>query len=130
VPNGATGPDGNGALHRDDDAAVDLGELVHDRPDGREVGVARVGRRRANGDVHDVGTRNGFRDVGGEAEPLAIPREQFLETGFVNRYAPLTERVDLRLDDVADDDLVTELSEARTGYEADVPRTEDGDPQR
>ena len=37
------------------------------------------------------------------------------------------QRVDLRLDDVANDDLVAELREARAGDEADVPRAEDRD---
>ena len=37
------------------------------------------------------------------------------------------QRVDLRLDDVANDDVVAELREARAGDEADVPRAEDRD---
>ena len=37
------------------------------------------------------------------------------------------QRVDLRLDDVANDDVVSELREARAGDEADVPRAEDRD---
>ena len=60
-------PDRHGALHHDDDAAVDLGQLVDHRPDGGEVGVARVGRRRADRDVDEVRAVDRLGDVGREA---------------------------------------------------------------
>ena len=49
-------PDRDGALHHEERAARDaVGYLVDDRPDGGEVGVARVGRRRPDRDVEEVG---------------------------------------------------------------------------
>ena len=71
VPNGAPRPDRHRALHRDDDPATDVGQLVHDGPDRGEVGVARVRRRSPHGDVDDVRAVDRLGDVRREAQPLA-----------------------------------------------------------
>ena len=55
------------ALHHDDAAPVDRRQLVDHRPDRREVGVARVGRRRADRDVDEVGAVDRLADVAREA---------------------------------------------------------------
>ena len=47
--------DGHGALHHDDRAAGQVvRKLVDDDPDGAQVGVARLGRRGADGDEEEV----------------------------------------------------------------------------
>ena len=45
----------------------------------------------------------------------------------MDRHATLAQCIDLLRDDVAHDDLVPEVGEARAGDEADVPRAEDRD---
>ena len=45
----------------------------------------------------------------------------------MDRHLAVAKRVDLRLDDVAHDDLVPELREAGARDETDVARAEDGD---
>jgi hypothetical protein len=46
----------------------------------------------------------------------------------VDRHLAVLQRVDLLRDDIADDDVMAELGEARTGDEADVSGAEDRDP--
>ncbi len=91
VADGAACPDRNGALHREDDPAVDLRQLVHDRPDVREIGVARVRRRRSDRDVDDVRVRDRLADVGREAQALAVRREKLHEPGLVDRNPAVVE---------------------------------------
>ena len=56
-----------------------------------------------------------------------VAREELVEPRLVDRHDARAQRVDLRLDDVANDDVVAELGEAGAGDEADVPRAEDRD---
>ncbi len=130
MTNSASCADRDGALHRDDDAVLDLRQLVDHGPDGRQVGIAGVGGRRTDGDVDDVGALDRLRHVRGERQSLAVTLEELLESGLVDGDDACLQRVDLRLDDVTDDDVVSELREACAGDEADVPRAEDRDLQR
>ena len=130
VANRPPGADRHRALHRQDDAPLDLRQLVDDRPDRREVGVARVRRRRAHRDVDDVGAVERLVDLGREAKPLAVALEQLVEPLLVDRHLAAAQRVDPLLDDVADDDVVAEVGEAGAGDEADVAGAEDRDPHR
>ncbi len=102
-------------------------ELVDDRPDGREIGVAGVGRRRADGDVEEVGALNGLGDVEGERQPLGVPLQELVEPGLEDRHLAGAEPLDPGLDDVAHDDVVPQLGEAGAGDEADVAGAEDCD---
>ena len=110
------------------DAPLDLRQLVDHRPDGREVGVAGVGRRRPDGHVDEVRIRNRLSDVRREAEPLTVSLQQLVETRLVDRHLAAAECVDSVGEDVADDDLVAEVGEARAGDEADVAGAEDSHP--
>ena len=102
-------------------------ELVDHRPDVGEVRISRVRRRSADCDVDDVGAVDRLRDLGRERQPRAVAREELVEPRLVDRNDTRAQRVDLRLDDVADDDVVPELREAGAGDEAHVPRAEDRD---
>ena len=79
------GADGDGALHHHHGAALEAAELVDDGPDGGEVGVARVGGRRAHGDVEEVGVLYGLGDVERVGQPLGVVLEQLLEPRLVDR---------------------------------------------
>jgi hypothetical protein len=124
------GADRHRALHGDDDLVLDLGQLVDHRPHGRQVGVARDGRRRADRDVHELRAVDRLGDVGREGQPLAVPLEELVEPRLVDRHLTAPERVDLLHDDVADRDGVPQLGEARPGDETDVAGAEDGDAMR
>ena len=101
-----------------------LGQLVDDRPDAREVGVARVGRRRVDADEQELAVGD-VVDVEREGQPLGVPLEQLRHLVLVERHRAARERFDLLGHDVADHDLVTEFREARAGDEADPARAED-----
>ena len=122
-----TRPDGDGRLHDDRRARV-VGELVHDRPHRREVGIAGVRRRRADRHVQEVGPLHGFPHVEREPDSLAVAREDVVEPRLVDRHLPVAQALDPLRQNVADDDLVTEIGEARAGDEADVTGPEDRDP--
>ena len=79
--------DGHRTLHHDHRATGDvLGQLVDDRPDGAQVGVAGLGRRRADRDVQEFGGVNGLGDVERERDPVAIALHHLLEPRFVDRH--------------------------------------------
>ena len=110
-----------------DDAPLDRRQLVDHRPDGREVGVARVRRWRAHGDVDEVGAVHRLGDVGREAQSCGVALEQLVEAGLVDRHLAAAQRFDPVGEDVADNDVVAELAEAGAGDEADVAGAEDSD---
>ena len=58
----------------------------------------------------------------------AFRSQQLVEAGLVDRHLAGAQPLDPVGDDVADDDVVPELGEARAGDEADVARAEDSDP--
>ena len=122
-------PDRDGALHHDDGTAGQVGrKLVDDRPDGAQVGIARLGRRRADGDEEEV--RPGHRLLDVEREPDALARSaRGPHRGRARRSGPRRawSALDALGDDVPDDDLVPEVGEAGPGDEADVAGPEHAD---
>ena len=125
-----TRPDRDGALHHEQRAARDaVRDLVHHRPDGAEVGVARVGRRRPDGDVEEVRAGDRLRHVERERDPVAAALEHLVEPRLVDRNLARLQRLDPLGQDVAHDDLVAEIRKARAGDETDVPGPEDCDPR-
>ena len=77
--------DGDGALHHHHGEAVESRELVDDGPDGGEIGVTRVRRRRSDGDVEELGVLYRLRDVECVGQPLGVAAQQLLEAGLVDR---------------------------------------------
>ncbi len=114
------------ALH-DERCLYAGGQLVDDGPHGREVGVAGVCRGRADGDERELGSVQSLADVEREAKALAHPFDHVLQSRLVDRDAAAAQRVDLVGQDVADNDVVTELRQAGPGDEAHVACSEDGD---
>ncbi len=127
VPHLLPRPHRHRALHHDDDAAVDLRQLVDHRPDRRQVGIAGVGRRRADGHEDDVRAVDGLGDVRREREALTVAGDDLLQARLVDRHFAATECVDAGDQDVAKHHLVAELREARAGDETDVSGAEDND---
>ena len=127
VPDLLTGPDGHGRLHRDDDAVVDRRQLVDHRPDGGEIGVARVRRRRADRDVHELGAVDRLGHVQRERQPFPVAREQLVEARLEDRHLAAAKALDPLGDHVPHGDAVPELREAGARDEPDVPCAEDGD---
>ena len=52
----------------------------------RQVGVARLGRRRADRDEEELGAVHRLVDVEREAQTAAVPRDQLVEPGLVDRH--------------------------------------------
>ena len=65
------GADGNGRLHHDRRAHV-LRQLVDDRPDARQIGVARVERRRVDADVDELRAVERLANVERVAKPRGV----------------------------------------------------------
>ena len=81
-----------------------------------------------DGDVEEVGVLDGLaRRRACSVSRSALLLQQLLEPGLVDRDLAGAELLDPLGDDVADDDVVAELGEARTGDEADVAGAEDSD---
>src|SRR5207253_6390402 len=53
------------------------------------------------GHIEEVGAGDRLRDIRGEADPIAVRREQLLEARLVDRDLAPAQRVDLLRDDVA-----------------------------
>ena len=120
------GADRDGALHHEQHALLERRQLVDHRPDRRQVGVAGVGRRRADADEEDRRIGD-VVEVEREGEALAVALEQLLEAGLVQRHAAGLKCLDSLGHDVADDDLVAQLGEAGAGHEPDPAGPEDAD---
>jgi hypothetical protein len=118
-------PHRHGALHHDDRPALQLRQLVDDRPDRGQVGVARVRRRRADGDEHELGALDRLRHVERVAQAPAVPLQELVEPRLVDRHLPRLQRLDLRGVDVAHRHVVPEVRQARGGDEAHVAGAED-----
>ena len=116
----------HGRLH-DQRVAVGRGHRVDDGVDGREVGVARVGRRRADGDEQQARVLERVREVRGEVQAVAVARDEVLEARLPDRDPALLEALDLLRVDVDAVDVGAQLREARRGDEADVPRADHAD---
>jgi hypothetical protein len=118
------GADRDGRLHDEDRVAVELRQLVDDGPDAREVGVARVGRRRVDADEQEVAADD-VVDVEREGEAIAVPLEQLRDVGLVERNLAGAQPLDLLRHDVANHDVVAEVREARARDETDPAGAED-----
>ena len=94
-----------------------------------EVGLARLARRRPDGDEHHLGAPDRVRAGGGEGEPalLHVAADELLEARLVDRDLARAERLDLPLVHVDAADLVPGLGEAGAGDEPDVTRADDRD---
>ena len=104
--------------------ALELGELVDDRPHAREVGVAGVGRRSV--DAHEEELAIGdVRDVQRVRQPARVALEELGHILLVERDLTCPECRDLLGDDVANDDVVAELGEAHSRDKADPTGAED-----
>ena len=103
---------------------MELGELVDDRPHARQVGVAGVGRRRVDAHEEELAVRE-LRHVERVRQPARVALEQLGHVLLVERDLTFPEGFDLLGDDVANDDVVAELGEARTRDEADPTGAED-----
>ena len=88
-----------------------------------------VRRRRADGDVEEVRAVDRLLHVERERDPLAIAREHVVEPRLVDRHLAVAQPLDALGEDVADDDVVAEVGEARAGDEADVAGSEDSYPR-
>ena len=120
--------DGHGALHHHDRPSGHVfRQLVDHRPDGGEVGVARLGRRRPDRHVQELRAVDRLPHVEREADPVAIALEHFVEPGLVDGHLARPEALDPIREDVADHHLVPEVGEARTGDEADIAGAEHAD---
>ena len=104
-------------------------ELVDHRPDGGEIGVAGVRRRRPDRDVEELRAVDRLLHVERERDPVAAAREDVVEPGLVDRHLARPQPLDALGHDVAHDDVVAEIREARAGDEADVAGPEDCDPR-
>ena len=122
------GADGDGALHDHDGALLDLSQLVQHRPHGGEVRVPGVGRRRADADEHEACAVDRLARVEREGQPITGARQHLLEPRLVEGHPAGAQRLDLLGDDVANDDVVPEIGEARPRDETRVARAEDRDP--
>src|SRR5579885_2622746 len=121
-------PDGHRRLHHQHRAARQVGQLVDDRPDTRQVGVAGVRRRRVDADEEELAADE-IGDVEREREPLAVALEQLRNVGLVERHRSATEGLHLLRDDVAHDHVVPQVGEAGAGDDADPARPEDAYPR-
>ena len=121
------GADRHGRLHHEDRSpARARRQLVDDRPDPREVGVAGVRRRRVDADEQELAVGD-VCHVEGVRQPPVMTLEQLGHVVLVERNVTALERLDLLRDDVADDDVVAELCEAHARHEADPAGAEDAD---
>ena len=104
---------------------LDAVELVDHRPDGGQVRVAGIGRRRADRDVEEVGSVDRLRDVERESEPLGVPLEKLLEAALEDRYLAAAQLLDPVGQHVSHDDLMAEIGEAGSRHEPHITRPKD-----
>jgi hypothetical protein len=90
----AAGADRHRRLH-DERVAVGRRHRVDDARDRGEVGVAGVGRRRADGDEQQPRVLERVGDVRREVQALAVLRDQLREAGLVDRDLARLQALDL-----------------------------------
>ncbi len=105
----------------------DAGIASHDRVDGAEVGVARVGRRRSDGDEQQPRVLERVAELGREVQALAVAADELREARLVDRDLARAQPLDLLRVDVDAAHLGPELGEAGGGDEADVAGADDAD---
>jgi len=98
----------------------DAGNRVDDRVDGREVSVAGVGRRRADGHEQQARVLERVGDVRREVQALGVLGDQLGKPRLVDRDLALAQAGDLGLVDVDAVDVGAELREARGSDEPHV----------
>jgi hypothetical protein len=119
-------PHRDGRLHHER-VTVGRRHRVDDRLDGREVGVAGVGRRRADRDEQQPGVLQRRRQVGREVQPRPVLADQVRESRLPDRDPPLLEPADLLGVDVDAVDVGAQGGEPRRGDQADVAGADDSD---
>ena len=117
-------PDGHGALHDERVLGV-LGKLLDDGAHAREVGVARVRRRRVHAAEEEAGRGEHVVHRRGEGDPLGVLDQQLGQPGLVDGDLAAAERLDLLLVHVERDDPVPQLGEARRRHQADPADADD-----
>ena len=93
--------------------------------DRRQVGVARVGRRRADGDEQQPRVLERGRDLGPEVQALAVSGHALGQPRLVDRDLAAFEPGDLVGIDVDAPDLAAELRKARRGDQSHVAGADD-----
>ena len=117
-------PDRHRRLHHEDRAARELRQLIHDAPDARQVGVARLRRRRVDAHEQEAAARE-IVGIEREPQPPGVPLEQLRHVRLVERHLAALQRLDLLRHHVANDHVVAELGEADARDEADPAGAED-----
>jgi hypothetical protein len=120
------GADRDGRLHHQRVAVGDR-HRVDDRVDGGEVGVAGVGRRRADGDEEQARVLQRRRQLGREVEALSVGGDRLCQAGLVDRDLAAVETLDLAGVDVDAPDVVPEFGEAGGRHQSDVAGADHGD---
>ena len=120
------GAAGHGRLH-DERVAVGGRHRVDDRVDRGEVGVARVGGRRADGDEQQPRVLQRVREVRREVQAVAVALDELRKPRLPDRDPALLEALDLRRVDVDAVDVGAQLGESGRRDEADVPGPDDAD---
>ncbi len=102
------------------------GQIVHDRPEGRKIDRAVVGRRRAHGQEDDLGLRGGGRQVGGEVQQSGggVPRNQFRQARFVDRHLAPQQPLDLPRVAIDAGHVVARLGQAGARDQSHVARSD------
>ena len=120
------GAAGDGRLHHER-VAVGGRHRVDDRVDRGEVGVARVGGRRADGDEQQPRVLQRVREVRREVQAVAVLLDELGKPRLPDRDPALLEALDLRRVDVDAVDVRAQLGESGGRDEADVPSPDDAD---
>ncbi len=117
-------PGGNGALHDEGVIGV-LGQLLDDGAHSREVGVARVGRRRVHAAEEEARRFQHVVHGRGERDALGVLHQQLGQAGLVDGHLAAPKRLDLLLIHVERDDRVAQLGEAGGRHQADPADADD-----
>src|SRR5205807_1431063 len=94
---------------------------------GREIGVARIGRRGADRHEQQPGVRERFRELCREVKTPGVLRQQRLKLWLIDRHLATAQALDLLGIDVHAEDLAAELGKAGRCDEADVTGADHGD---
>ena len=106
---------------------VGRGHRVDHGVDGREVGVARVQRRRAHRDEEQTRMLERVGERRREVHAVLVLGQELLEPGLPDGHHAALEAIDLGLVDVDAPDVGAQLREADRGDEAHVAGADDAD---
>jgi hypothetical protein len=121
------GADRHRALHDEDRARAQIGELVEHSQDRREVGLPGVRRRRRHADEGDPGVREHVARVEREPDALPVLVQKLRKPALIDRDAARLEIGDALRHDVLHHDFVAELGEAGGRDEADPAGSDDSE---